>query len=237
MSEPFQSGSLSGGIRWLILCGSMLAAVVAGSHYGHEQWAAAAVIGVFVVIAGFIPYLRLALLLRKFDRLNKLTFPYLSNILNDQRRDLAGMDAAGEGTALGMCVFASRRIDSMPWAEACGIYLVDLMQLFKPKLDAVKTAAEQAPVLGFSASLFGMVLGVRELATVQAAKFDLSSLYAAMEIMLTSSLVGASAAFVCIGLSTILQRACEKHIEDLRKLASGGKGGSQSKNDDPDVLF
>lgn len=236
MSEPFQSESLSGGIRWLILCGSMLTAVVAGSYCGQEQWTASAVIGVFVIIAGLVPYLGLALMIRKFDGLNRLTVPYLASITSDKRRALADIDASGEGTALGMCVFASRNIDQMTWPEACEIYLVDLQQLFKPKLDAVKTAAEQAPILGFSASLFGMVLGVRELASVQNAEFELSSLYAAMEIMLTSSLVGATAAFVCIGLSTILQRACEKHIDDLRKLASGGKAGSNS-NSDPNTFF
>ncbi|GAB5407166.1 MAG: hypothetical protein Aurels2KO_53970 [Aureliella sp.] len=234
-NKPFSANTLSHGIRWILVCVTMFAFIAGASAYGFERWACALVIAVFFVCNGLRPFIALGAWVRSHERKNVESVQYLQTIPIEKQPLLAEIDAKGEGTALGLIVFINRQRNRMEPNLATDLYIQGLWKIWQPKLDAVRNTAEQSPVLGFASSLWGMAAGVRQLATVETSAFVLSDLYAAMEIMLTSSLIGAVYAFVCIGLAARLTNTCDGHEADLRNLAARLEGGAG--NVDPELLF
>lgn len=233
MNAPFKKNTIRQGLVWLGVCSVMLAIVATASHYGLQQWAVSAIIILFAVRYGLWPYLKLAFWFRTDDIKNRETIRLLTDLTKQERQQLVSINTQGGGSVLTLAVWVARNLEHMSAEEATNIFIDELRKVWRPMVDAQSNASHQSPVLGFAASLYGLLLGVGKLVVDQGG--DQSQFYEALQIMLQSSMVGACCAFVCIGLWLLSKNACKSHEADLRKLSSqlGGDGPSI----DPDRLF
>lgn len=224
--SPFTSHIGKSGAGWLFSCAVIVLCVAIADQYDMTREASWLVIGSFALWQGVWPFTRLAIWFLEHNAKNRKALPHFGGITLKQIPKLKGIQAEGEGTAMGLLVWIARHIEDLSLEANTDVFIDELWKVWQPRLDSIGNAGAQCSVLGFGFTLFGISQALRE-------GSDLSS---GLGLMMESSLVGCICGIVCGGLWLLAKHACESHETDLRKVASQF-GESRGHVSNPELLF
>lgn len=244
MSTAFHPRAAQDGFQWTACCTAIAIIVIVAGQYGYLQEACCSIIGVYCCWQGFLPYLSLAIELKWDARKNRQTIQQLETMDEEDMQHLGDVDPAGGGTVLGLVVYIAR-MAHLPAEIATKKYLEVVRQGWKPRTDAVHTASESAPLLAFGSSLTGLLGGVSHLATALLQDVEnaqaFAAMFASLQTMLSTSVLGCFLAFTLVGLSKRLDNAIGRYEAEL--WATAGRLGdredppAEDEDEDPDRLF
>ncbi len=223
---PFSNKIGKNGAGWLLCCGAILGSVAVADHFDATREASWFVIGAFALSQGVWPFIRLALWFSEHNAKNLNALPHLSGLTLTDIPRLKGVQAEGEGTAVGLLVWIARHLEDVSLESSTSVFIDELFKIWQPRLDSIANAGAQCSVLGFGFTLLSIVQSLR----------NGSDLTSGLGVMMESSLVGCICGIVCGGLWLFAKSACESHETDLRKVASQF-GDSQGNVSNPELLF
>lgn len=243
-SLAFSHDPWADGAHWTAKCFLLAGAIFIGEMLGHLQATCIGVIVVFVGCQGLLPYFRFAGSLLRDKRKCHGEKQQLQDIDVEHTNQLSNIDASDAGSIFKLIAAIKASEERLSKTEASDRFLEVAEQRWEAQLTPIITSAEQSSGLGLGGSLLGLISGLKPLMTamsgsdLDATQEAFGQMFAAMGIMVTTTLVGCAGALLLIGLAAIGTNAVKWHVADLRMVAGlMASDGPDSNEDETDSLF